>query len=755
MERKSINLICAANMERNMFNGIQRSALVWAFIALFLVACGPAVKTEVVKEQPVDTGPTPEEIAEQKRQEDAERRKAELAKSLQLRKVVVAETPEFVPGVEVDAQKSFKDGVVSVYMAPPDYSGASLSFEDSIAKDKNFLEAYFNLGMVYERKGEGEKALEVYQKALDANPGSGSAKAYIGKVYLAKAREAAEAGHFGKATELENKAKGLFDEVIVQEPNNVQVNNALALYWLMKAAAQDDKARRIDAVTTAEDFIQHVLTVQPANVIALNTRGLIYVLKGELQIARWIFENKVLKLDRYSTEAYNNLGLTYYKLGKIPKAVANFHRAIQVNPENLEARLNLAAILLNYLHYGAAKEQYSYVLASRPNHVEATVGMGSSLVGMQEFDEGFTMWKKAYELDTAKVDLLGRIGKLYQTKLVDFDSAIKAFEVYIAEAQKHNVDITEAQKSLEQSKKMAEQMRNMEIEMKKAEEEALRMEEKMKKVAVELEKKMKKLESKAHDYEKKLSAFIAETKANKKSSKKDRKRAKEAKKLLPELAKVDPAFKEAREYMGMQMVQESEFIFKAVEEHYNKQLPLIVEVLQIEKVQKVEEEGGTPAPKVEEKKAEPKAEEKKAEPKAEEKKAEPKAEEKKEEPKAEEKKEEPKAEEKKEEPKAEEKKEEPKAEEKKEEPKAEEKKEEPKAEEKKEEPKAEEKKEEPKAEEKKEEPKAEEKKEEPKAEEKKEEPKAEEKKEEPKAEEKKEEPKAEEKKEEPKAEEKK
>jgi tetratricopeptide (TPR) repeat protein len=614
-----------------------------------VVGCGPAT----VQTLPEDLNNTPKlseaEKQQLKEQEEEAARRKKLAESLKVRQVVVAETPEFVPGVEVEAQKSFAGGVVNVYMLPPDYSGAANAFEQAVTQDKNFLEAYFNLGMVYERTGEEEKALTIYQKALDANPESGSARAYIGKVYLAKAREAFEQGDVATADDLERKAKDLFDQVIVKTPDNVEANNALALYWLMKAQRESDKGKKLDLVATAEDFVQNVLTVQPSNVIALNTRGLIYLLKEDLKIARWIFENKVLTLDKFSTEAFNNLGLTYYKLGDTPKAMVNFHKAIQTNPENLEARLNLAAVLLNYLNYEAAREQYEYVLAMRPEHIEATIGLGSSKVGMQEFEDGFDLYRKAVDMDKGRIGLLDRIGRIYQMKLVDFENAMKAYQEYIDKATPLGIDVSKAQASLEQSRKMAEQMKKMEVEMAKAEEEAKKMEELMAKKGKELEKRMKIVESKANDYRKKLETLAADNAEKAKKDKAQRKTNKAALKLAEELGAVELPFKEAREYIQMTMVDEAEPMVKAGEDALLALEPRAVEILGIEKVQKLDEEGGMPAGTETPKAEEPKAEEPKAEePKAEEPKAEaPKAEEPKaEEPKAEEPKaEEPKAEE--------------------------------------------------------------------------------------------------------------
>ncbi len=626
-------------------------------LSLGLGACGPSATVQEKKPM----GPSPEEMArlEQQRKQDEKEQmlKDDLARSLQKREVVVQEL-EFVPGVEVEAQKKFRDGVIALY-STMDYELARQSFEQAIVLDKNFLEAYFNLGMIYERTGQREEAIKVYQSALAANPDSGAAKSYIGKVYLAKAKEAFELGSEDEGAKLMADAKSLLDLVLMKDTDNVEANNAVALYWLLKAEREKDEAKHQEYLNRGEEFIKNVLTLQPTNVIALNTRGLIYLARGEASLARWIFENKVLKLDAASTEAHNNLGLAYLKLGDTPKAVFHFNVALKLNQDNLTARMNLAAIYLEYLNYEASRAQYEYVLNARPGNVEATIGIGSASIGLQDYEEGFKFYRKAVAVSPENVELLLRIGRTYQLRLSDFDKAVEAYEEYVKVATGLGLDVTEAQKSIEQTRKMQEQMRKMEEQMKVEEAAAKKAMEEQAVRIKEMESNFKTLESKAGQYTRLLQEKKDAIKANKKATAEDRAFVKKADELLKKLAVVDPAMREIRENIQMDMMEDAEALAKKLFETVNPAIDEAGAALKIEKVQKTE---GAEAPAAA---AEPKAEEKKAEPvaapKAEEKKAEPVAE-----PKAEEKKAEPAAE-----PKAEEKKAEPAA------PKAEEKKAEP------------------------------------------------------------------------------
>ena len=360
------------------------------FVGLFGIVAGCGGSSQQVKsDQPAAQGTT------------GQAKKGGEREDLSLRVVEAPKEPEYVEGVDKGAQDAFRKGVMAVSRTPPDYATARSAFEAAIAKDKAFLEAWFNLGMLYERTGKPLDAVSTYKRAIDANPGNLDAQASVGKVYLALAKRARSDGETAKATEYEGEARKIFDSVIVQNPDNVAANNAMALYWLYKG----DRA-------TAEDFVKKVLLVQPRNVVALNTRGLINLQAGKLSIARWVFEEKALGEDANSTEALTNLGLTYFKMGKAPQAVSSFEKAILVDPDNFEARMNVAAIYLEYLHYEASMEQYDAALKLVPNNAEALIGSGSCLLGLHKPKDAVDRWQKALKEDPDRAILYARIGKV-------------------------------------------------------------------------------------------------------------------------------------------------------------------------------------------------------------------------------------------------------------------------------------------------------------------------------------------------------
>lgn len=317
---------------------------------------------------------------------------------------------QYLEGVDQNAQDLFREGVHAVNQIPPDYQTAVTKFSGAIDGDNKFIEAYLNLGAVYERMGKNEKAIETYKRIRSAlSKNTGDADAYIGRIYLGR----------GKLVE----AKQLFEQILQRNPNHIEAKNNLAIYYRLKGD-----------VKTAQKYIKEVLLVKPQNVMALNHLGIIYYMKKEWALARYVLKDKVLGLEPNNGEAWTNLGLVFVQLNQLPQAVTCFRAALRINTNNMAARLNLGAIFLKYLHYPAALEQYKVVVEKRPEHVEARIGYGSSLWGTGKPKEA----AKQYELALAKQPthkiLLLRLGKMNELTLNDIPQAVTYYKRWIAVA---------------------------------------------------------------------------------------------------------------------------------------------------------------------------------------------------------------------------------------------------------------------------------------------------------------------------------
>jgi tetratricopeptide (TPR) repeat protein len=92
--------------------------------------------------------------------------------------------------------------------------------------------------------------------------------------------------------------------------------------------------------------------------------GFIYLTKGRFQEAIEEYE-KTTQLNPRSADLYNNLGVSYNRIGEVAKAKTSLQKALEVNPDYAPAHFNLAVI---YCQEG------EYTLAIQ--HSDRAAGLG-------------------------------------------------------------------------------------------------------------------------------------------------------------------------------------------------------------------------------------------------------------------------------------------------------------------------------------------------------------------------------------------
>ena len=319
----------------------------------------------------------------------------------------------------------------------PDYKSATDAFKRAADTDKRFYEAYFNLGMAYERLGRYQDAIASYEAAKAIAPNDDrekslqlSAQGYIARAWLAQAHRLVEAGEVDKAKALREQAKSVAESIRGQDPDNTLANVTLGLYYL-----------ETGEFDLAESFVQTALRNNREDTIALNIRGLINLKLGKLDIARWILEEKVLALDPANPEALANLGLAYVKLGDLPKAVVAFERAVRLAPSSISARMNLGAIYLEYLNYRDADRQYNAALKLEPDNLEALTGYALTLEGKREPKKAAEIYERVLAKDASRVAIMVRLALIYnKAPFNDGPKSIAYWERYLKAANLPQVD---------------------------------------------------------------------------------------------------------------------------------------------------------------------------------------------------------------------------------------------------------------------------------------------------------------------------
>ena len=194
---------------------------------------------------------------------------------------------------------------------------------DAVSKNPNCWAGHYNLGFVFLQKGQVDKAVERFQKALEINPDLKEAHNNLGSALLKKGQVDQAVAQFQKALEI--------------DPRYVEAHNNLGLALFKKG--QVDQAVAI---------------------------GLALFQNGQVDQAVAQFK-KASEIDPNSFMTHYRLGVALFREGRPDEAVAEYQRALKINPNFLEAHYNLGLILFKKRQTDGAITQFLEVLRLKPD----------------------------------------------------------------------------------------------------------------------------------------------------------------------------------------------------------------------------------------------------------------------------------------------------------------------------------------------------------------------------------------------------
>ncbi len=154
------------------------------------------------------------------------------------------------------------------------------------------------------------------------------------------------------------------------------------------------------------------------------------VSKGQIteSLPQW---RKAVDLDPEDEKARVNLGFALDHQGLIDEAIEQYRKAIEIAPEHASAYDNLALDLLQRGKLQEAIEAWTSGLSIEPANAKAQANIGTALYQTGRIDDAIAHCRKALEIDSSVSDAHNTLGLAY-AKQGRLDDAVEQFQAAVA-----------------------------------------------------------------------------------------------------------------------------------------------------------------------------------------------------------------------------------------------------------------------------------------------------------------------------------
>jgi tetratricopeptide (TPR) repeat protein len=371
---------------------------------------------------------------------------------------VVDPTAAFMAGVKL-LQEPGKDGTI-------DYGAAYTQFNTAATAKPDFAKAQYNAGWTAEQLGKLADAEQHYRKALTADPNNGDTAFALADV-LTRQKKAAE-------------AVTLFKGRVDANADDLKSRNALM--EALVASEQHD-----DAIEQAKQ----ILLRDSKNVNAYRNLSRLYFAKGEYKLSQLCAE-KAKELAAGDSGIYNNIGVTFLVMGEEASAIEEFKTAIKLDPDNVEANLNLGYVALNSGDFMLARTAFEAALQGEPGNIDGKLGMAVALRGLKEYDQSGKLYDEVIKADPRNQKAYFNAATLYEKYVKDYKRAEKVLQEFI-NANNKDGSIGPAHEVFQRIDRIKESQQIEEARLREEERKKKEAEERKKRQEAELDKLKTKL----------------------------------------------------------------------------------------------------------------------------------------------------------------------------------------------------------------------------------------------------------------------
>lgn len=319
------------------------------------------------------------------------------------------------PSMSAKATKTFEQGVRSA--AQGDTAAAELSFQQTLKRDPGAYQALYNLGVLADRQGNEQVAMDYYRRALEILPDYEPAARGISTILLRRGQvqEAlAIVEPLANAYRANLEMQALYAELLVE-------TRRLEEAWLA--------ARR--ALKCDERFVPALIALVKTSRAQGRDELADSILDQALEIDSTVAQLHFLDGERLEGEP-----------GRLRDALAAYERAVELRPDYAEARMALGIQLLAGGNYPAALSHFQAAERLVPTLPAVHVNLGDAYRATHQWTDAQGAYRQALELQPALPEAHYGLGLLFLSSAGEFpgldelsayEKAVDEFKTYRAE----------------------------------------------------------------------------------------------------------------------------------------------------------------------------------------------------------------------------------------------------------------------------------------------------------------------------------
>ena len=278
-----------------------------------------------------------------------------------------------------------------------DWTTAARLYKELLRGDESNAEYIQQLGSIFVRAGQDEKAIPYYEKLVSFSPDNTDAMVSLGAIF--------------------RRLKRYEDSVNILH-----------------------KAQEISAGSPTINY----------NI------GFTYKEMGDYDDAIDSFES-VISQNPNDVLAHNHLGAIYFAKKEYDKAISAYKLGLQVDQNHPILNYNLAHVYEEIKNFPDAVRSYEVALKTRPGWLDAIRDFSELLIKCQESKQAQELVEQSIKLHPDDVELLCILGRIYLNQF-DFDNATKTYRRAESLRQNDIGILVGLSKSLEKGKKIDEAM---------------------------------------------------------------------------------------------------------------------------------------------------------------------------------------------------------------------------------------------------------------------------------------------------------